>query len=331
MNTKLQRLAIAIAPALALLCSAPILADDAKDVGSRYEDDAWYDVTEWFDGNDYNPTDEAVGRWDDEKFNYADKQTSTDNDNDVETVDADEFYGEDWDDGYGTYTDKDGDGNYETHSRYHDTDGDYLNDSYATYHDDDGDGMYDTYDFSKIAGKHAVHSSNVAQSTQEGLSGKAEKISGKITASKNVRRLGGLALMLKVDSSEGKSIWVDMGTNSAFQLFDGDSLTAFGPITNAGNKEVLVATKIQTQGKQVPVTRTGRRYSGKIQSTRTANVRGDKRTVAKVKTDEGKTLTVDMGAVEQTKNLKKGDRVNVTGVPVKIGDRVILIADTTKR
>ncbi|GAA4467919.1 hypothetical protein [Novipirellula rosea] len=330
MNKKLTRLSIAIAPLLGVALLSPnVSADEPEDVGSRYEDDAWYDVSEWFDGNDYNPTDEAIGRWDNETFAYRDKQTSTDNDNDVETVDADEFYGEDWDDGYGVYTDADNDGNYESYSRYHDTDGDYLNDSYVTYKDDDGDGMYDTYDFSEIAGKHAVHSSNVAQSTQKGLSGKSVKVEGKITESKFVNRLGGLALMLQVQANDGKSVWVDMGTNSNFQLFKGDSLTAFGPMTKAGNKQVLIATTIETKGKQVAVTRTGRKYSGTIQSTKTANVRGEKRTVAKVKTGEGKTLTVDMGSGDPAKKYKEGDKVSVTGVPVKIGDRVILIADTT--
>ncbi len=331
MSKKLQRLSIVIAPALALMLNPVSYGDEAENAGARYEDDAWYDVSEWFDGNDYNPTDEAIGRWDSETFSYYDKQTSTDNDNDVETVDAAEFYGEDWDDGYGVYGDKDRDGNYETYSRYHDTDGDYLNDAYSTYKDDDGDGIYETYDFRDLAhhSKHAVHSSNVAQTTQKGLSGKSVKVSGKIAEVKNVRRLGGLGRMLQVDSNDGKSTWVDMGGNSTLGLFKGDSVTAFGPMTKAGNKQVLVATTIETQGKQVPITREGRKFSGTVQTTRTATVRGDERIVAKIKTEDGKTLTVDMGAAEQAKNIKQGDKLNVTGVPVKIGDRVILIADVT--
>ncbi len=330
MNKKLTRLSIAIAPLLGVALISPnVFADEPIAAGSRVEDDAWYDVSEWFDGNDYNPTDEAIGRWDNEHFDYGDKQTSTDNDNDIETVAADEFYGEDYDDGYGVYADNDKDGNYESYSRYHDTDGDYLNDSYATYKDDDGDGMYETYDFSEIAGTDAIHSSNVAQTTQKGLSGKSVKVAGKITESKFVKRLSGLALMLQVQTNDGKSVWVDMGTNSRFQLFKGDSLTAFGPMIKAGNKQVLVATTIETQGKQAAVKRTGRKYSGTIQSTKMANVRGEKRTVAKVKTDDGKTMTVDMGAGEPAKKYKRGDKVSVTGVPVKIGDRVMLIADTT--
>ncbi len=330
MNKKLRCVALATSPLLAIaLLAFNVRAIEPEDAGNRVEDDAWYDVSEWFDGNDYNPTDEAVGRWDNERFNYHDKQTSTDNDNDVETIDATEFYGEDWDDGYGVYADRDLDGNYESYSRYHDTDGDYLNDSYVTYKDGDGDGMYDNYKFSQLSGKdkHAVHSSNVAQTTQRGLSGKTVKVSGKITESKYVNRLGGMALMLNVQTTDNKSMWVDLGTSSVYQLFKGDSLVAFGPISKAGNKQVLVATTIETQGQQRAVKRTGRKYSGTIESKRVANVRGDKRTVAKIKTEDGKMLTVDMGAVEQSGKYKQGDEVTVTGVPVKIGDRVVLIAD----
>ncbi|MCY7325280.1 MAG: hypothetical protein LH605_04020, partial [Microbacteriaceae bacterium] len=39
------------------------------------------DVTEWFDGNDNNPSDEKFGRWDDEVY-QADKDTGTDVDSD---------------------------------------------------------------------------------------------------------------------------------------------------------------------------------------------------------------------------------------------------------
>ncbi|MGB7327326.1 MAG: hypothetical protein WBD31_20790 [Rubripirellula sp.] len=320
-----------------IACSLPVLmvtsakaqtATDPENVGSRYEDDAWYDVSEWFDGNDYNPTDEAIGRWDDEKFDYYDKQTSTDSDNDHELVDAKEFYGEDYDDGYARYYDQDRDGNYERMSRYHDTDGDYLNDSYATYRDDDGDGMYETYDFSEIAGNSAVHSSNVAQKTQKGLSGKAHQVTGTVKETKLVKRLGDISLLAHVNADSGESTWVDFGSNGTLlQLFKGDALTVFGPITKRGDKEVLVATTLERDGQQRPIERIGRRYTGTVQSTKQAKVKGEQHRMAKLKTDEGKMLTVDMGHPKSDQDVKEGSKVTVTGVPVKLGDRVVLIAD----
>jgi hypothetical protein len=66
-----------------MLAPVTILAAD-NEFGSNtsyYEDDGWLDVTEWFDANDYNPTDEKLGRWDDEAY-QADKDTGTDVDSD---------------------------------------------------------------------------------------------------------------------------------------------------------------------------------------------------------------------------------------------------------
>ncbi|GAA5505817.1 hypothetical protein [Novipirellula caenicola] len=326
-----RKLAACLLPLL-MISSAPAQNDrEAADVGSRYEDDAWYDVSEWFDGNDYNPTDEAIGRWDDERFDYYDKQTSSDNDNDDEMVSAEEFYGEDFDDGYATYRDDDGDGTYESMSRYHDTDGDYLHDSYATYRDDDGDGLYDNYDFSQIAGENAVHRSNVAQSTQKGLSGKSHTVSGTVEQTKMVKRLGEVSLLVNAKTDDGKSMWVDFGDGGrSLQLFEGDTFTASGPMVKRGDKDVLVATTIERQGKKRQIERTGRRFTGTVQSTRKANVKGNEHLVVKLDTEDGKKLTVDMGDPAAAKDLKEGSKVTVTGVPVKVGDRVILIADSNQ-
>lgn len=73
MNTRKKRmmLAAALSAAVALPITC-VRADNEFGANTPfYEDDAWYDVSEWFDGNDYNPTDEAIGRWDDEVFAFA--------------------------------------------------------------------------------------------------------------------------------------------------------------------------------------------------------------------------------------------------------------------
>ncbi|WP_372896243.1 hypothetical protein [Stieleria sp.] len=333
MNKKLLRIGIAASPVLLALMTTPLHAVDDENAGPRREDDAWYDVSEWFDGNDYNPTDEAIGRWDDEQFGYFDSLSSTDSDNDRESVPAEEFYGEDYDDGYATWRDDDNDGTYESVSRYHDTDGDKLNDSYATYRDDDGDGVYDNYEFSELSSTpdNAVHSSKIAQSTQQGLSGKSYKVTGTVADTKLVNRLGEISLLVQIEGAEGNVDWVDFGSSgTTLQLFKGDKFTAFGPVAKRGDKNVLVATTLEQDGKQRKIERTGRRYSGTIESTRTAKVKGEEHLVVKIKTENGKKLTVDMGDPASAKDAEKGSEITVTGVPVKIGDRVILIADQSR-
>ncbi len=61
MNKKLRGVALATSPLLATaLLAANLRAVEPEGAGSRVEDDAWYDVSEWFDGNDYNPRDDRV-------------------------------------------------------------------------------------------------------------------------------------------------------------------------------------------------------------------------------------------------------------------------------
>ncbi|MCA9171482.1 MAG: hypothetical protein KDB23_27625, partial [Planctomycetales bacterium] len=106
-----------------------------------YEDDAWYDVSEWFDGNDYNPTDEAIGRWDDETYDRADALTSSDTDNDIDWnasrygyYDNDKLSDNKWFYDYYDY------GNLD----YSDYDDDGYWDYTANYYDYDNDGVYDS-------------------------------------------------------------------------------------------------------------------------------------------------------------------------------------------
>jgi len=88
------------------LISAAAIADDGATSSAHYEDDAWYDISEWMDGNDYNPTDESVWRWDDEVYN-AHEDTSDDWDNDVYGYDddntSDRWFYDYYDDNYRSY------------------------------------------------------------------------------------------------------------------------------------------------------------------------------------------------------------------------------------
>jgi hypothetical protein len=304
---------------------------DFEEQGPKVEDDAWYDVSEWFDGNDYNPTDEAIGRWDDEIWSYHDAITSNDEDNDEPIIDAKTFYGDDYSENHESYVDQDKDGIYERSGRYVDSDGDYLNDAYVTYEDRDDDGMYDTYQYSELGHKpkSAVHPKRVAQNVAEGLSGKRHKLDGVVTERKGVVRSNEVLVLMKVKGDGGEEMWVDLGTKHAsLQLFKGDKATFYGPITKRGDKSVLLATEVHIDGLgALELKREGRRFNGVVQSTRTAKVRGETHLVVKLKTDNGKMVTVDFGLADARKTPKEGEHMSVTGVAVNVGDRVILVAD----
>jgi hypothetical protein len=311
-----------------------------------YEDDAWYDVTEWFDGNDYNPTDEAIGRWDDEKFSFADNATSTDSDNDTaasdskwsdygyadnssadSTSDNGRWFYDHYDDGYRSW-DQDNSG-WNSYSVYNDTNDDGLYDNMAYFYDTDNDGLYEDYWFYSFdsSSQNDQKAKMSAQNQQKDSSSKREQISGTIDSTKKVDVRDRTHLVANVKASNGKMMAVDLGPQQSTQLSKGDQLSATGHRVKVGDKTVLIASQAQSKDADLKIDRSGRSYSGQIASTREVTVRGQKHLLAKVKTDDGKSMLVDLGASDQLSSLpKEGAKLTVQGVPVKIKDRVILMA-----
>lgn len=338
---KKKRKWVAVAVAAACFSSGPMLRAAEKDTSSTfYEDDAWYDVSEWFDGNDYNPTDEALGRWDDESFSYRDKQQSTDEDNDLavnygdfgyfdgDTTDREQDWFYDYyDDGY-VYWDE------QTFSHYYDIDNDGVYDSYTSYTDINNDGRYEEYEYltfdSDEKNESATQNATTeqqARSKQQQASLKAISIDGTIGDMKTVRVHDRKHLVANLKTSDDKFVAVDMGPESDLEKPDqGAAVTAKGYALKVGDKMVLLATEAELQGKTIEIDRSGRQYHGTVEKLKTIETRGQQRQLAKLKTEEGKLLLVDLGTTEQNLGVKQGQQLTVKGVPVKLKDRLILLA-----
>ena len=335
-------------------CAMP--SANADEHASRfYEDDAWYDVSEWFDGNDYNPTDEAIGRWDNETFEYSDNRSSTDQDNDDindrETNYGDYGYANDtnrsntssesnassddswfydyYDDGSSQQSNQNG---MTWFSLYQDTNDDGVYDSYTRYRDTDNDGIYDAFTFYSFdsSGDQNQKGKSEAQNKQKELSSKTEQISGKIDRIKTVDVRGRDHIVAFVRGDDGKATPVDLGVKQdSSTLSQGDKLTASGHRMKVGDKSILIATKAKTKSSDLTIDRNGRKYTGKVSSTREVNVQGQKHLLAKVKTDNGKSMLVDLAPKDDLSNTpNEGDQVTVQGVPVKVNDRIVLMART---
>ncbi|WP_144057969.1 hypothetical protein [Novipirellula maiorica] len=336
-------------------CGMPVANADERP--SRfYEDDAWYDVSEWFDGNDYNPTDEAIGRWDNETFEYSDNLTSSDQDNDdindternygdygyasdtnrsttasqqSSTSSDDSWFYDYYDDGSGQQTNQDG---MTWFSLYQDTNDDGVYDSYTRYRDTDNDGVYDAFTFYSFdsSGDQDQKAQSEAQNKQKELSAKSEEVSGTIDRIKTVDVRGRDHIVAHVKGNDGKATPVDLGVKQDDNsLSEGDELTASGHRMKVGDKSILIATKAKTKSSDLTIDRNGRKYSGQVASTREVTVQGQKHLLAKVKTDNGKSMMVDLGRKDQlSKTPSEGDQVTVQGVPVKVQDRIVLMART---
>jgi hypothetical protein len=358
-----------------------------------YEEDAWYDVSEWLDGNDYNPTDEVLGMWDDES--YGSSPISTDQDNDI----GGESYGfndtdshDDWFYDYydydESYLDEATDGSYGYKYEYYDYDNDGFADAYASWTDADGDGIYEDYnsyrfgDFTASVELNAPHSTNSSDSQtatndekskddnqsqqtaandnssenkqkKSDLSSKRLSVTGTVERTKRVSvPLGPQRLIAEVKGENDKMFLVDLGPSNQFGqakkdqqsqaeqsdatsanaevVTKGEKIVAHGPAIKVGDKQLIVARKVKIgDADERTILRAGRTISGKISKMKTAKVRGQQHQLVIIDLESGKQALVDLGPKENLPtDLKEGSSIEVTGVPTKIQDRFVFMANS---
>jgi hypothetical protein len=361
-------------------------AEEFEQRTSYYEDDAWYDVSEWLDGNDYNPTDEVFGRWDDETYDWNVADNDQDNDEsgygyDQNDTEDDWYYDYDSSNQF-TYRDyQDRNNLYDFSYSYYDYDGDGLYDAVYSSRDTDADGLYDDFSYysfnvgdtnnqsGQTAGstgqsqQQASQQEQAAQqqaSQQKQASAKQAEISGTVEKTKRVKvRNGPERLVAQVSGDQGKSTIVDLGPanqlgktsqqassqqsenqqqsgkqqNQQAAVKQGDTIKARGPMLKVGDKQVLVAHTVTIGNqKEQQINRSGQQLSGQITNMKTVNVRGQDHQLAIIKLQSGKQALVDLGPADKLQaELAANDKIQVSGVPVKVQNRLVFVANSVTK
>ena len=338
------------------LAGAPAGGAEVGSSSRYYEDDAWYDVTEWLDGNDYNPTDEAWWRWDDEAY-QASKDVGGDRDDDRSAWygyrsgnDNDWFY--DYYDPDAYSTSYPGDTNFNGIDRYgvnyYDYDADGAYDASMSFIDWDGNGLYDEYRY--FAYSDSADSGKQRQARDAApTESRRQSVTGQIEKTKEVHVRGGEKhLVLQIEplkresqqSSQGTSLVVDLGPVDAVEdlnLRQGENLTVSGHRAKVGDQSVLLATSVKAKDPARQIDRAGRNIEGKVLSTHKAKVRGTEHLMAIVDakregSDQGSKVAVDLGPANKLQvDVSKGSTLTFTGLPVKVKDRRLVIAQSVKK
>lgn len=321
-----------------------VQAEEWEENTPYYEDDAWYDVSEWLDGNDYNPTDEVIGSWDNEVYD-ADVPND-DQDNDIyawgglayddygyaEGNDGDWFY-DYYDDSYASYAPATA-GTYETVTSFYDFDDDGLYDSYLLRADTDADGLYDEFDYYALnetsQSNEAKSEKQDAESSEQKQLSKEFQFAGTVERTKTAKVRDAKRSVAWVNTDDGKQLIVDMGTpQMSEEKLQGKHVEVSGPIVSVGDKYVLLAQQAKIgDNESQKISRDGREMTVTVKNTRTVDVRDAKRTLAVVTLqDKDKQLLVDLGPADgKIADLKEGDELKITGVPVKAKDRNLVVA-----
>lgn len=297
--------------AICSLMSALAVAQqqEPEDRGWKYEDDAWYDITEWFDGNDYNPTDEAWGRWDDETYDSADAATSDDYDSDVSYDSNDYRYYDDSNyrhynydafanDSKGKNYDYDYNYDYQQPYDYNAYSSDLNNYQYEPYASDSGDDWY--YD-----------------------------------------RLDGIYQYFAPTSGDDRYTFAMRyydyngdGTFDAYYYYgdsDGDGIydiSKFRSLNDQKKQDKNKASKDQSPLKDA------KRHSitGTVKDVRNVNVRDQKNLVVRIQSEKSKNRMsiIDLGNAEQFNDVKieQGTTLTAKGAMTRVGDKRVLLADS---
>lgn len=282
---------------LAWAPSTAVAQTEPEDRGPYYEDDAWYDITEWFDGNDYNPTDEEAGEWDDETYSSWDARPAGDLDNDDDSnvarstvaqansnrssqqtasnqrTGASDQGSDDSKEVWPStsYYDYDRNQTYEVQMITYDTDGDGYVDAYRTWSDTNGDGLYDTAEyvaFSGANGDEQSKSSSVADSSDKKQIASDDKLEGQIQSVRQVATTNGQRLVATVKSEDNQTVQVDLGTSRRFVQAQGSNAAhPSADSQKSQNKEDedsdKQSSKLPKQGDQLVANGTSIKANGK--------------------------------------------------------------------
>ena len=312
-----------------------------------YEDDGWLDITEWFDGNDYNPTDEAWWRWDDETYQSS-KDTSGDQDSDgwygYTNRDDNDWYYDYYDPTPYTYYDNDNNGLYDYGSRYYDYDNDGIYDAFASYSDWDGDGFYEDYDYYSFTDSGTSQQRAQAQK-QVARESRQQTVSGKVQQTKLVNVRGGKQHVVvaiqpqqQQQDQKGQPVIADLGRAEDLKDLNpkvGNQITVKGPKAQVGKQTVILAKSIESGGQTKQVNRDARSITGKVLSTHKAKVRGKEHLMAMVETKQKEKthkIAVDLGPADKLRaDISKGSSVTISGFPVKVKDKSLIMARWIKQ
>lgn len=336
-------------------------ADEWEQNTTYYEDDAWYDISEWFDGNDYNPTDESLGRWDDETYD-ASQDVGTDQNNDRNWgygyggSDNDWFY-DYYDTNSYSYSPSMNDDTYDYVSRYYDYNNDGKYDAYVSYADMDNDGTYEDFTYLSFANQGKQGQQNQQASNQQQgkenqqqmnqdwqkrqneakqstpQSSKRQQMTGTIQQTKTVKVRGGQHTVAQIQA-DGKNVNVDLGPTDKIQslnLEKGSQIQVTGPMIKVGDKQIVQAKQVTLNGKTQDIQPARRTLNGNVTAVHTAKVRGKTNQIAIIETQDAGKVAVDLGPKDQLDvDVQKGSQVSVTGMPVKIQNRQVLFAQSIK-
>lgn len=224
-------------------------------------------------------------------------------------------------------------------------------DRYRGFDLETGDRIQVTGQLASIEGREALLADNVRLGyttvTVDRFHGDhGARISGQVTTTFHRYHDGIPHLVAHIETGGGNVVRADLGPQSALRgqvIRDGEIITVDGDWMMMDGANTLIAERIMLNNRIIEVSagHTGTfgafpegrfdrtdRFTGEIRSLHTESQLGSEHLIAVVRTEEGRTLTVDLGPEHRTRayGLAEGNRITFSGAPSTFGDRNVIVA-----
>ncbi|WP_447978293.1 hypothetical protein [Candidatus Nitrospira bockiana] len=174
-----------------------------------------------------------------------------------------------------------------------------------------------------------------------------KQVSGEIERLKKVSVRGSRTehLVALIRTEPGFPVFADLGPSHAlkeWELRTGDEIAVRGPVGRVSGRRVLFAQQMRIYGETVSIARGGqvgdargprarvREVQGQVEAAKELKLRGSERKhlVARIKTDEGTRMAVDLGDRHDLQGLsiKDGQEIAAKGPVIRLGDKPLLVA-----
>lgn len=288
-----------------------------------YNEDEWYDPTDWFDANNYEFDREA----------YEQVQGGRANESRDRSSNAGWRVSDD-DGGLAYYRDTDDDGVYEQSHRYYDfnNDGDY--DAYMALFDRDNDGDYEEMDFVSFGPVDWQDRARVQHEASD--DSRRHQLTGRIRNLDQIDVRGRQHLVAAIETEAGDRRLVDLGPAAAVRDLDlrrGDQIHVRGAAAAmSGRFVVILADEIRAHGRTQAINRVSHQARGTLVSLRYANARGVQHAMGVVESDDGRRTWIDFGPAKKLTELefRPGEYLTATGPMVKVDGQRVLMAQTVR-
>jgi hypothetical protein len=142
-------------------------------------------------------------------------------------------------------------------------------------------------------------------------------------------------LVAQIEKENGRKVLVDLGPAENLygaELNRGAWIAATGPVMHVGDKDLVLARRLEAGNETINIRRERGELGGEITRLRTESVQGVPHVLATIEDEDGEEALVDLGVPEHLSGirLRQGEWISAAGPIVRFQDGPLLLAQRVR-